>query len=276
MPTDALCDELAVAIGAREARWVLEEVDRQGRVGADRDRAAHALVARRRAGEPLQYVLGHWPFRGIDLLVRPAALIPRPETEALTGLAVARALELDRAAVVCDLGCGTGAIALSVAVELSAAGRAAKVHAVDVAPEALDLARRNAARLGCAGVAFHLGSWYDALPRSLVHAVDVVCANPPYVSASERPRLARELDFEPDLALVATDGSDGTGGFAAVEGVIAGAGRWLAPGGTLLVEHGAAHRDAATRLAARCGLELVADHADLAGLPRILEARSPA
>ena len=115
----------------------------------------------------------------------------------------------------------------------------------------------------------------DALPEAMDGRIDVCCANPPYVAASERVALARELDFEPDVALVAGDGTESTPGFGAVETIILGAPRWLAPGGTLLVEHGDRHGRAAVECAARAGLVEMVDHDDLAGRPRLLEARRP-
>jgi release factor glutamine methyltransferase len=267
---EALVDELAAALGSRrEATWVLEEARSRGGEAAA---TARALAARRATGEPLQYVLGHWPFRELDLLVDDRALVPRPETEGLVGLALERLADRGDRPVAADLGCGTGAIALSLAVE-APVGVNPELHATDVDPDALALARANAARVGADGVNFHLGSWYAALPATLRGRLDVCCANPPYVGAAERRGLARELDFEPELALVAADGADGTPGLAAIEAVVTGAVEWLAPGGTLLVEHGDSHGHAVTSLAARCGLEVVDDHEDLAGRPRVLEAR---
>lgn len=238
----------------------------------DRRRRALELADRRAAGEPLQYVLGRWPFRGLDLVVDTRALIPRPETEGLVELALA-VLESSDARVACDLGCGTGAIALSLAVEARALGRAIEVHATDVSTDALALARHNAQRVGALAVRFHEGSWYEALPDELEGRVDLLCANPPYVGWAERETLARELDFEPTLALVADDGRDGTQGMAAIEEVLAGAQRWLAPHGTVLVEHGARQHDAVVASAHDAGLHRIVDHVDLAGLPRVLEAR---
>lgn len=273
MAADSLLDELATTMGSRhEARWVLQELD--GLDANDREGRARELAARRATGEPLQYVLGHWPFRDLDLALDARALIPRPETEALVEIALHRVRARGPGAVVCDLGCGSGAIALSVATEARAAGLAVEVHATDVDEGALALARGNAARVGARSVAFHRGSWYDALPGSLRGCIDVCCSNPPYVGIAERAMLAVELSYEPELALVAADGCDGTPGLAAIEAVVEGARTWLAPGGTLLVEHGADHRDAVTSLATRCGLEVVADHDDLAGRPRVLEART--
>jgi release factor glutamine methyltransferase len=270
---DELVDELAATLGSPlEARWLLEDLD--GPCDDARAARARELAQRRARGEPLQYVLGHWPFRELDLLVDRRALIPRPETEALVGLALDAVRARGAGAVACDLGCGTGAIALSLAVEARAAGIILDVHAVDVEEPALSLARQNAARAGAVGVSFHLGSWFDALPATLVGRIDVCCANPPYVGRAERRSLARELDYEPQVALVAGDGADGTPGLAAIEAIVSDAPRWLAPRGTLLIEHGAAQRDAVTALAARAGLLFVADHDDLAGHPRVLEARA--
>lgn len=274
MTADTLLAELTDALDSpREARWLLDEL---GDVapGARRVQAL-ALARRRRDGEPMQYLLGHWPFRTIDLLVDGRALIPRPETELLVDLALDALSLAASSAVVCDLGCGTGAIALSIAVEARARGTLVDVLATDVSRGALALATRNAERVGATSVTFREGSWYDALSVAYEGAITVLCANPPYVASAERPRLARELDFEPAIALVAADGTDGTPGFDAVETIIEGAPRWLAPGGTLLVEHGADHRASALACAERVGLVARRDHDDLAGIPRILEARRP-
>lgn len=273
MTADPLLDELTASLGSRrEAAWVLEELEHTG--VTDRRGRGLELAARRRAGEPLQYLLGHWPFRSLDLLVDPRALIPRPETEQLVGLALEELARGQGPRVVCDLGCGTGAIALCLAVEGTAAGLALDVHATDVDDDALDLARVNAAR-SAAVVEFHRGSWYDALPHSLEGRVHLICSNPPYVSALERPGLGRELDFEPELALVARDGTEGTPGFGTVEEVVVGAARWLVPGGVLLVEHGEAQRAAALACAQRSGLVEGVDLDDLAGRPRVLRAVRP-
>jgi release factor glutamine methyltransferase len=271
--TEELVDELEALLGSRrEARWVAEEVAHLG--ASERSDRARAMAERRAGGEPLQYVLGHWPFRTLDLVVDRRALVPRPETEQLVGIALERLDSLQRSgAIACDLGCGSGAIGLSLAAEVA---DDLEVHATDVNGSALELAAQNAARVGIGSVSFHLGSWYDALPASLVGRVDLVCANPPYVSADDRPNLDRELDFEPERALVSADGSDGTAGFGSVERVVDGARQWLAPGGWLVVEHGERQRDAAVRCATASGLSDVADLDDLAERPRFLVARQPA
>lgn len=274
MTADPLFQELAEVLDSpRDATWLLEELEAL----APQERRARAisLARRREAGEPLQYLVGHWPFRTIDLLVDQRALIPRPETELLVDLALAAVMALGDGAIVGDLGCGTGAIALSIAVEARARGTRVEVVATDVSSDAVALARQNATRSGAEPITFCVGSWFDALPSSYAGAIAVLCSNPPYVAANERPGLARELDFEPQLALVADDGADGTPGLAAIEHIIAGARPWLIPGGTLLVEHGAAQRIAVVERCARAGLVDVRAHDDLAGLPRFIEARRP-
>lgn len=273
MPSDPLFDELTATLDSRrEATWLLDELE--GLDDPERATRARALASRRRAGEPLQYVVGHWPFRELDLMVDDRALIPRPETEQLVGLALEVACRTSGRMVVVDFGCGTGAIAVSLAYEGARCGADLDVHATDLSDDARTLARSNAER-HAVGVTLHGGSWFDALPASLHHRVDLLCSNPPYVSHAERRTLARELDFEPELALVADDGSDGTPGFAAVETVVSGAPSWLAPGATLLVEHGEGHRTAAIACAIASGFVDVVDLDDLAGRPRFLRATKP-
>ncbi|MFN8019827.1 MAG: peptide chain release factor N(5)-glutamine methyltransferase [Acidimicrobiales bacterium] len=266
---------------ALEARWICEEAS--GIEGAEwvlgQDAPAtvrgvarlDAMVGRRCAGEPVQHVLGHWPFRTLDLLVDGRALIPRPETEQVVEVAIA---ELDRVvagrpaghrAVVADLGTGTGAIALSIAVERPGT----EVWATDRSPEALALARANLAALGMAGTRVRVvqGDWYAALGPELRGALDLVVSNPPYVAADED--LARSvLDWEPHEALV-----PGPTGLEAYEVLLAGAADWLAPGGAVVLEIGATQADAVAALAVAAGLGSVGVAQDLAGLDRTVVAR---
>ena len=195
------------------ARWIVEEasgyegaeyVAGLGRPATERGVAAFdRMVARRLEGEPLQYVLGRWGFRTLDLAVDQRVLIPRPETEQVVGWALD---ELDRLAatvdhplVVADLGTGSGAIALSIAAER----RGTTVWATDVSPAALEVAGANLAGLGTAGTRVQLaeGSWFAALPAELQGRLDVVVSNPPYVAADEV--LPVEVaEWEPAGALV--------------------------------------------------------------------------
>lgn len=228
-----------------------------------------AMVERRLAGEPLQYVLGEWSFRTLDLMVDRRVLIPRPETEQVVEVALA---ELDALAAtadgdlrVVDLGTGSGAIALSVAVERPAA----RVWAGDVSPEALAVARANLAGIGHAGTRVTLveGSWFDALPRELQGALDLVISNPPYVAASD-PLPAEVADWEPAGALV-----PGPTGLEAIEEIVAGAPVWLRRPGALVVELAPSQADDAVALARAAGFGDAHVAPDLTGRPRALVAR---
>lgn len=235
---------------------------------ADLERA----VARRLAGEPLQYVIGHWPFRSLDLEVNENVLIPRPETEelvdvALVELAAGGAL----APRILDLGCGSGAIGLSLLAELEARGVLASLVALDESPAALEVAKRNARANGLTRVSFVHSSWYSELDSSLRQGFDLVVANPPYVAESEMATLDPVLAFEPRSALVAPD--DVTAGFADLAVIIAGAPEWMSERAALVCEHGDRQGEAVIAAARAAGLARVEDRTDLAGHARILVAR---
>ena len=257
-------------LNRREARWLLEEF------GADDHEAIAALrdaVQRRLDGEPLQYVLGHWPFRSLELDLDPRVLIPRPETEELVGVALAALAEGDVIApVIVDLGCGSGAIGLSLLAELLVRGVVATLVAVDESPDALAVARQNALKHGLHAVSFVRSSWTRDLDPSLRGRVDLVVANPPYVSAEEFASLDPMLGYEPIGALVAPD-TIAAPGFADLEVIIGESLAWLSPGGRLVCEHGHMQREAVLDAASAAGYVDVADLDDMAGWPRILVAR---
>lgn len=251
-----------------EARWLVEHV-RDEEPTAPPDRAVgqrlDALLARREAGEPLQYVLGSWPFRTIELAVDRRALIPRPETEQVAGAALweLQTLGVDEPVVV-DLGTGCGAIALSIAVEHPSAW----VLGVEASPDALELAMQNRDRLGLGvrQVALARGSWFSRLPEDLRGGVDLVVTNPPYVATGEvLDPLVR--DWEPHLALFAGDD-----GLDDLRHIIAEAPGWLRSGGVLVAEIGADQGAAVTGLARKAGFAHVEVRPDLAGHDRILVA----
>jgi len=272
MAPDAIAEELAAGLGSRvEARWVL--ADLAGLDPAARKAAAASVLEGRRRGEPLQYLLGHWQFRTLDLLVDGRALIPRPETEMMVDRALAALVARRGELCAADLGCGTGAVALSLAVEADALRLELDVVATDLSEGALELARANAVRTRAPRVTFEQGSWFEALDPALRGRLSVVCSNPPYVAAAVRGSLDAELDYEPALALVADDAEDGTPGFGAVATILESVSEWLADGGTVLVEHGDDQGDAAVAAARASGLVDIVDHVDLAGRPRLLEAR---
>ena len=225
------------------------------------------MLVRRMAGEPLQYVLGRWGFRGLDLMVSPAVLIPRPETETLAGLAIAEVARRDPpGGLAVDLGTGSGAVGLSVAAECETA----RVILTDVSADALAVARANLAGLGRAAVRVSAcrGSWYEALPESLVGTVDVLVSNPPYVRDDEA-LPADVAEWEPSLAL-----RGGADGLDAARRILADAVRWLSPGGSVLLELSPDQMEAAAACARAGGLAVEAVHRDLAGRDRVLQCRS--
>lgn len=217
------------------------------------------LMRRRGGREPLQYILGTADFHGLKLKVDRRALIPRPETERLVELILARARA--QPAAVLDLGTGTGAIALA----LAAAWPQAAVMAVDVSLEALALARENAALLGLERtVAFMRSDWFAALPTTTLY--DWIVSNPPYLSAEETAAAAPEVrDFEPAAALTAAGG-----GMADLVAIIRDAPKFLSPGGTVALETGAEQQPALTAAARAAGWSHIESEPDLAGRPRYL------
>lgn len=280
---EELYHEAARRVGDRnEARWMVEEAsgERWGSaVGSPSDKARRRMadmVARREAGEPLQYVLGTWSFRQLELMVDRRVLIPRPETEQVVEAALR---ELDRLsgavaagsgkrATVVDLGTGSGAIALSIARERTGV----EVWATDSSPAAVAVARANLSGLaGFAATRVRIaeGDWWQALPDDLRRRVDMVVSNPPYISTAEMAALDRAvLDWEPREAL-----ESGPAGTEALEHLIATAPGWLRPGGVLVLEMAPHQAEALGAAAGRAGFGEVEVVADLAGNARSLVAR---
>lgn len=218
--------------------------------------AYRALEARRLAGEPMAYILGVREFMGHPFEITPDVLIPRPETELLVEVAVGVLSGCHEAAVL-DLGTGSGAIPVSIAL----ACPHVQVVATDLSTEALKVARRNARHLG-AKVEFFEGSWYQALPPGKVF--DLILSNPPYI-AKDDPHLAQgDLRYEPAMAL-----SDGNDGLDAYRAIIAGAPAWLRPGGSLYVEHGWDQSQAVCELLHQAAFRDVHSRPDLAGILRV-------
>jgi release factor glutamine methyltransferase len=292
-PRQGLLASTADRLGsAREARWILEHVEAVSGawLAGERNRRVEALVARRMSGEPLQYVLGRWPFRSLELMVDPRVLIPRPETEQVVEVAMA---EVDRisgdltgerptdvAPVCVDLGTGSGAIALALATEAGRRYPSIEVWATDVSADSLEVAGQNLELLSkrdadaAARVRLAEGSWFAALPVALRGRVDLIVANPPYVSLSEYDELDPEVrDWEPEGALVAPSGAGGVGGMADIEAIVGEAPRWLRSGGGLVVEIAPAQACSAADAARRAGFAHVTCATDLAGRLRMLVAR---
>lgn len=260
-PLAAVTARLAAAgcVSARaEARWLLEES------GGDPE-ALEAMVARREAGEPLQYVIGWAPFGPLRLRVGPGVFVPRPETEGLADLAarlLRQAPPEERVAV--DLCTGSGAIACFLAHAVPGA----RVVATELDPGALAWARRNCAEHG---VELYAGDLDQPLPAELAGRVRVLCANVPYVPSAAIATLPRDVrEHEPRLAL---DG--GPDGLDVLRRVAAAAPRWLAPGGVLLCEIGEDQGQGTAALLRAAGLGEIAVRPDLAGRDRIVMARRP-
>jgi release factor glutamine methyltransferase len=260
----------------QEARWMVEqavglraaELQLALNEAAPGDCAASLgeMVDRRLRGEPLQYILGRWGFRHVELHVDRRVLIPRPETELLVEAALA---ECDRlgARVVADLGTGSGAIAASLACERNGT----EILATDVSADALAVAHRNVTALGEAAerVWFAHGWWFDALPDDLRCRVDVVVSNPPYIAETEMVDLPEDVRrWEPEHALLA-----GRSGLDHIAAIVAEAPAWLTRPGALLLEISPSVASEAQRLARHAGFDTVSVWPDLAGRDRILRAR---
>jgi release factor glutamine methyltransferase len=233
-----------------------------------------AMLARRAAGEPLQYVLGRWQFRRLDLMVDQRVLIPRPETEWVCEAAIELARSLRTAEdagerlLIADLGTGSGAIGLSLAAELPV--DSAQVWLADVSSDAVDVASANLAGIGrnAQSVRIVQGSWFLALPSDLRGRLDLVVANPPYIALDDPDVEAHVAEWEPHLALFG-----GVDGLRDIRVLVADAAAWLRPGGYLVLEIGADQGAAVIELLNKAGLADAEIRSDLAGRDRIAVAR---
>lgn len=227
------------------------------------------LVERRRRREPLQHITGRTAFRHLDLAVRPGVFVPRPETEVVAQHAIDEAAAVrgrGAAALVVDLCCGTGPIALAVAHEVPGTG----VVAVDASPEAIALTRANAASYRL-DVRVETGDVTDpGLLHELAGLVDVVVANPPYIPPDAVPVDVEVRDHDPDLALY----GGGTDGLDTPRAVVRAAVRLLRPGGLLVMEHAEGQAAAVRRDVTGTGAFVdVRTAADLTGRDRMVLAR---
>ena len=239
----ALWNETSALVGRAQARWICEVAS-----GHDGDEfidildlpatergVAHldAMLARHATGEPLQYVLGRWGFRHLDLMVDRLVLIPRPETETVVEVALRIARALPTPIACADLGTGSGAIGLSLAAELPSDG--VTVWMTDRSSDALDVARANVVGIGRAAANVRLaeGDWFDALPVELVGTLALVVSNPPYVGGDDPALEPIVRDWEPADALFG-----GVDGLDAIRLIVAEAPRWLRADGWLVIEIG--------------------------------------
>jgi release factor glutamine methyltransferase len=253
----------AAGIDAFEARLLLSKASGLARttliahpetpLGADAAATFAALAARRRAGEPIAYLVGERDFHAVTLHVTPDVLIPRPETELLVEFALEH---LPRDGALLDLGTGSGAIALAVRHQRPNV----RVTAVDLSAAALAVARANAARIGL-DVELLEGSWFGPLAG---RSFDVIVSNPPYVAQGDRHLAEGDVRFEPIDALVS-----GVDGLDAIREIVAAAPRHLRPGGWMALEHGYDQAGPVRAMLAAAGLDSVDSRPDLAGIARI-------
>ena len=214
------------------------------------------MVAQRSMGHPIAYLVGKREFYSRDFSVGPEVLIPRPETETL----VEQALRRDASRVL-DLGTGSGAIAVTLALERPGS----LVTATDKSQAAIQVARSNAADLG-ARVEFLQGEWYAPVAG---RRFDLIVSNPPYVAQGDPHLTQGDLRFEPAQAL--TDGS--ADGLGSIREIVAGARDHLNPGGFVLIEHGYDQAPAVAALLAKAGFTDLISAPDLAGIPRVAGGR---
>jgi len=217
-----------------------------------------AALARRLAGEPMAYITGTKEFWSMELMVSPATLVPRPETEILVDLALR---EIPRKAEwrILDLGTGSGAIALAIAKERPLCD----ITATDVSAEALAVARQNARQHDLSNVEFREGSWTEPVRG---RRFDLIASNPPYVA--EGDELLEALRAEPGMALVA-----GKEGLDAIEILLRDCGEIMVPKGEILLEHGSTQAADVAELCLRYSWVDIQCHNDYAGLPRVTTAR---
>lgn len=215
-----------------------------------------ALVARRRAGEPVAYIIGAREFFGLEFKITPAVLIPRPETELLVEFALER-IAPERACRVLDLGTGSGCVAVSIAKYRPLA----RVVAVERSTAALAVARDNVQQHAVTNLELLASDWFDALAGQ---QFDVIVANPPYVAADDPHLKQGDLRFEPAAALAA--GSDG---LDCIRLIIAAAPQYLSGGGWLAFEHGYDQAARCRSLLITSGFAAVFSRADLAGIARV-------
>jgi len=271
----ALLAETRARVGEEPAaRWLCEEASGSDPLTdvldapATERMVAHldAMVARYVAGEPLAYVLGHWSFRHLEVAVDQRVLIPRPETEVVAGVAIELARDMPRPVTVADLGTGSGAIGLSLAAELPVDG--VTVWLTDASGDALDVARANLAGIGRNGANVRIaqGLWFDALPVGT--RLDVAVSNPPYI-ADDSPLVDDSVRlWEPHDALFA-----GADGLDDIRVIAEQAGRWVRPGGWVVLEIGADQGPQVAELLASTGFGEVGIRPDLAGRDRVAVAR---
>lgn len=221
-----------------------------------------AMLTRRLAGEPIAYILGSREFYGLNLIVTPDTLIPRPDTETLVEAALDK-IAIDAPSAILDLGTGTGAIALAIAENRPQTN----IIAVDASKAALEIAERNAQSLSIDNVQFMLSHWFDALDGE---KFDVIVSNPPYIQADDNHLTQGDLRYEPLSAL-----ASGKDGLDDIRQIITDCLIYLKPQGWLMLEHGYNQAESVTDLMAEIGLVNIETLKDLGGNHRVTLGKNP-
>ena len=231
-------------------------------------RRFRSMVRRRLAGEPIPRIIGKFPFRGLELVVRDHVFVPRTSSELLAGEAVKALRRRKPPRVAVDVATGAGPMALAMANEV----RTAEVWGVDISKDAVGLGRHNARRLELTNVHFRVSDLLDQLPRRLRGTVDVITIHPPYVARKEVKTLPAEIrEFEPRRSLT-DDSADGLG---LVRRLAEASHQWLRPGGVVLVEVGTYLSRSAQSVLRQGGLTDVRWTRDSLGVTRVVSGRAP-
>ena len=226
-------------------------------LSTDQQTRFQQLLHARMQGEPVAHLTGQREFWSLMLNVTPATLIPRPETETLVALAL-QVIPAGKTALIADLGTGSGAIALAIAHERPRC----RLLATDISPAAIATAATNARQLGINNIEFHTGDWCEPLAG---RQCDVIVSNPPYIRNTDPHLQSGDVRFEPRGALAA-----GPEGMDDLEKIARCAGHLLRTKGWLLMEHGYEQGKQAMQLLEANGFQTVSDHADEAGLSRVV------
>lgn len=249
--------------------WLIAHAD--DALQANHRAAFEALLRRRLNGEPIAYILGVREFYGLDLMVTPDTLIPRPDTETLVEAALAKILPSPQPSPasgrgsfsVLDLGTGTGAIALAIATHRTRVN----VTAVDASMGALEVAQKNAQRLGIKNVEFVLSNWLENLADQ---RFDVIVSNPPYIKENDAHLSQGDLRFEPISAL-----ASGVDGLDDIRQIVSDCLVYLKPQGWLMLEHGYNQATTVADLMANAGLTNIETIQDLGNNDRVTIGKNP-
>jgi release factor glutamine methyltransferase len=249
---------LALALD-RDRSFILSHADHE--ISPAQLEIFREYVEQRASRKPLQHITGRQEFYGLEFEVTPDVLIPRPETELLIDTTL-KLVEQDRSIFICDVGTGSGCIAVTLLNRLPAA----RAVAVDVSPAALEVAQRNATRHAVSDrIEFVLSDCFEALDPHR-GSFDLIVSNPPYVADGALDGLQREVrDFEPRMALEA-----GADGLSIIRRLVTDSEAFLKTGGYLLIEIGYDQHEAVDQLVDRRAWKLLDIHQDLQGIPRIV------